>query len=85
MSFFSHHTSIHSTNLFCISVAFLTFLEIIKHDIKKILLFSSIFNVKIATQKFTHFDGLKKKNMCADMIAAKKQSNQIVSNEVKES
>ena len=52
---------------------------------KKILLFSSIFNVKIATQKFTHFDGFKKKNMCADMIAAKKQSNQIVSNEVKES
>ena len=37
-----------------------TFLEIIKHKIQNILPFPSIFNIKIATQKFTSFDNLKK-------------------------
>ena len=39
----------------CFSCIF-TFLEIIKHNMPKILLFSSTFNSKMATQKFTNFD-----------------------------
>ena len=42
---------------FALSVV-LTFLEIIKHNISKLLLFSHIFNIKMATQKFTNFDKL---------------------------
>ena len=53
----SHSTfSIHRTNLFvCFSCVF-TFLEIMKHNMPKMLLFSSIFSIKMATQKFTNFD-----------------------------
>ena len=35
---------------------FFTLLEIIKHNVLKMLLFSSIFNIKIAKQKLTNFD-----------------------------
>ena len=45
--------------------------------------FSSIFNIKMATQKFTNFD--KFFLMHADMTAVTIQSNKIVSNEVKDS
>ena len=38
-----------------------TFLEIIKHNMPKMLLFSSIFNIKMATQKFTNFGKFLKK------------------------
>ena len=48
--------SIHCTNLFLRFSYVFTFLEIIKHNMPKMLLFSSIFNVKMATQKFTNFD-----------------------------
>ena len=53
----SHSTfSIHCTNLFlCFSCVF-TFLEIIKHNMPKCCFFSSIFNIKMATQKSTNFD-----------------------------
>ena len=47
----------------------------------KMLLFSCIFNIKIATQKFTNFDFFL---MHADMTAVTMQSNKIVSNEVKD-
>ena len=45
------------------------------------LLFTSIFNTKMTTQKFTNFDKffLMHANMTAMMI----QSNKIISNEVK--
>ena len=53
---FNHSTfSIHSTNLFLHFSCFFTFLEIIKHNMPK-MCFSSIFNIKMATQKFTNFD-----------------------------
>ena len=39
--------------LFSISVGFLTFVEILKHSMPKMLLFfSSIFNIMMSTQKF---------------------------------
>ena len=45
--------SVHCLNLFlCVS----TFLQIIEHNMLKVLLFSSIFNIKMAIQKFTNFD-----------------------------
>ena len=51
----SHSTfSIHWTNLFFFQLHF--YLSWIKHNILKMLLFSSIFNIKMATQKFTNFD-----------------------------
>ena len=46
----SHNTfSIHCTN------HFLCF-EMVKHNMLKMLIISSIFNIKMATQKFTNFD-----------------------------
>ena len=57
--------SIHFTNLFFLPFFFtfchcvFTTLEIIKNRILKMLLFSSIFNIKIAMQKFTNFYFLK--------------------------
>ena len=44
------------------------------------LLFSSLVNIKMSTQKST----VKKKNLHADMTAVTIQSNKIVLNEVKE-
>ena len=57
----------HSQHLFCtlhnfflhISCVF-TFLEIIKYNMPKCYIFSSIFNIKMATHKFTNFDGFFK-------------------------
>ena len=46
-----------------------TIVEIIKHDMLNMLLFSSIFNIKMATQKFTSFDVLLK--MRADMTQSR--------------
>ena len=46
-------------------------------------MFSSIFNSKMAAQKFTNFDKLFKK-MYADMTAVTIQSNKIVLNEIKD-
>ena len=56
------------------------FLEIIKHNMLKMLLFSSLVNIKMSTQKST----VKKKNLHVDMTAVTIQSNKIVLNEVKE-
>ena len=61
-----------------------TIVEIIKHDMLNMLLFSSIFNIKMATQKFTSFDKFFFFLMHADMTAVTIQSNKIVSNEVKD-
>ena len=47
--------STHCTNLFLWFSCVFTFLEIIKHNMPKIL-FSFIFNIKMATQKFINFD-----------------------------
>ena len=78
----SQHLLLHGTNLFlCFSCIF-TFLEIIKHNMWKCCLFSSIFNIKMATHQFTNFG--KCFLMHADMTAVTIQSNQIVSNEVKD-
>ena len=53
----SHSTfSTHCTNLFLRFSCVFTFLEIIKHNMPKMLFFSSIFNIKMATEKFTNFD-----------------------------
>ena len=49
------HTLHKSFLCVCFSWVF-TFLEIIKHNIPKMLLFSSILNIKMASQKFTNFD-----------------------------
>ena len=49
----------------------------------KMLLFSSIFSIKMATQKFTNFDKFYFK-MHADMTAVTVQFNKIVLNEVKD-
>ena len=52
-----------------------TSLEIIKHNMLKMLLFSSIFTIKMVTQKFTNFDKFFKKmhvNMTAHRIQSKK-------------
>ena len=46
-------------------------------------MFSSTFNIKMAAQKFTNFDRIFKK-MHADMTAVTIQSNEIVSNEIKD-
>ena len=74
--------SIHCTNLFlCFSCVF-TFLEIIKHNMPKMLLFSSIFNIKMTTQKNHQFWCLLK--MHADTTAVTIQFNKMVSNEVKD-
>ena len=83
MNVISHHTSIHSTDLFCISVVFLTFLEIIKHDMLKMLLFSLLFSILKWLLKNSPILIFFLK-MHVDMIAATKQSNKIVSNEVKD-
>ena len=45
-------------------------------------MFSSIFNVKMTTQKFTNFDVFLK--MLTDMTAVPIQSNKIVLNGVKD-
>ena len=52
-----------------------------KHNILKMLLLSSIFNIKVATQKFTNFDFFL---MYADVTAVTIQSNKIVLKEVKD-
>ena len=54
----SHNTfSIHCTNRFVHFSCVFTFLEIIKHNMLKMLLFfPPIFNIKMATQKFTNFN-----------------------------
>ena len=57
--------SIHCTNIFLHCGCAFTFPEIIMHDMPKMLLFSSIFNIKMATHKFTSFDKFLK--MYADM------------------
>ena len=46
-------------------------------------MFSSIFSIKMATQKLTNFDKFFKK-MHADMTVVTMQSNKIVLNEVKD-
>ena len=46
----------------------------------KMCIFSSTFNIKMATQNFTNFDFFK---IHADMTAVTIQCNKIVSNEVK--
>ena len=52
---FSHSTfSIHCTNLVFHFNCIFTFLEILKHNTPK--MFSSIFNINMAAQKFTDFD-----------------------------
>ena len=59
-----------------------TFLEIIKHNMPKMLLFSNILHFgKMATQKFTNFDEFFL--MHTDMTVVTIQSNKIVSKEVK--
>ena len=67
---------------FCAFPCIFTFLEIVKHSMLKMLLFSSIFNIKMATQKFTNFDksflNARRYDSCHI------QSNKIVSNEVKD-
>ena len=62
----------------CFSCVF-AFLKIIKHDKPKMLLFSSIFNIKMATQKFTNLFSH------ADMTAVTIQSNKIVLNKLRTS
>ena len=53
----THSTfSIHCTNLFLRFSCVFTSLGIIKRNKPKMLLFSSIFSIKMATQKFTNFD-----------------------------
>ena len=53
----SHSTfSIHCRNFFLHLGCIFTFLETIKHNMQKILLFSSIVNIKMAIQKSTNFD-----------------------------
>ena len=47
----------------------------------KCCVFSSMFNIKMAAQKFTNFDVFL---MHADTTAVTIQSNKIVSNEVKD-
>ena len=79
----SHSTfSIHYTNLFLRFSCIFTFLEVIKHKMPKMLLFSSIFNIKIATQKFTSFNVFFLNAHWYDSCHI--QSNKIVSNEVKD-
>ena len=76
----SHSTfSIHCTKHF-LHFSCVTFPEIIKHNMPKSLLFSSIVNIQMATQKFTPFEFLKNARYenCHNM------SNKIVSNEVKD-
>ena len=46
--------TLHKSFFFCFSVAFLPFL--IKHNMPKCCFFSSLFNIKMSTQKFTNFD-----------------------------
>ena len=53
--------SLYTAQLFFwVSVAFLPFLKWQNIECQKILLFPSIFNIKIATQKFTGFDNFFK-------------------------
>ena len=49
----------------------------------KCCVYSSIFNIKMAAQKFTNFDNFQK--MCVDMTAVTVQFNKIVLKEVKDS
>ena len=53
-----------------------------KHNTLKLLHFFFLFNIKMATQKFTNFD--KRFLMHADVTAIITQSNKIVSNEVQD-
>ena len=78
----SHSTfSIHHANLFlCFSCVF-SFLEVIKYNMPRMLLFPSIFYIKMATQKSPILMFFKK---CTDMTAVTIQSNKIVSKEVKD-
>ena len=77
----SHSIFTHCTSLFFCFSCVLTFLEIIKHNMLKMCVFSSIFNIKMATQIFTNFD--KNFLMHTDMTAVTIQSNKIVSSELK--
>ena len=75
--------SAYTTQIFLFFLHFshiFTFLEVIKHYMLKCV-FSSIFNIKMATEKFTNFNTLLK--MHTDMKAATKQCNEIILNEVK--
>ena len=58
------------------------FLVAIKRNLPKMLLFSSLLNIKMTTQKVTNFDTFFK--MHTHMTAVMIQSNKIVSNEVKD-
>ena len=79
----SHSTfSICCTNLFLHFSCVFTFLEIIKHNMPKMLLFSSIFNIKMPTQKFSNFDKSFLNARWYDSCHI--QSNKIVLNEVKD-
>ena len=73
------------TNLFlCFSCIF-TFLEIIKSWMHwKFCIFSSMFNIKMAAQKFTNFNKYSFKCMLVWQLS-QIQSNKIVLNEVKDS
>ena len=59
-----------------------TFLIAIKHNLPKMLLFSSLLNIKMTTEKIINFDTFFK--MHTDMTAVMIKSNKIVSNEVKD-
>ena len=69
------------TNLFlCFSCIF-TFLKVIKHNIP-IMLFSFMFNIKVAIQKFTNLVSFLK--MHADITVVTIPSNKIILNEIKD-
>ena len=75
------HT-LHKSFFFLHFSCVFTFLEIIKHNMPKMLLFSNILHFgKMATQKFTNFDEFFL--MHTDMTVVTIQSNKIVSKEVK--
>ena len=79
----SHSTfSIHCTNLYLYFSCIFTFLEIIKHHLPKDSVFSPIFSIQMAAQKFKNFD--KFFIMHADITAVTIQSNKIVLNEIKD-
>ena len=60
---FFHLLQTLQKSFFCVfQLNFFTFLKIIKHKVPKMLLFSSIFNIKMTIQKFTSFDAFFKKN-----------------------
>ena len=87
------HSSFSANLCLCFSCIFI-FLDILnmpkmgyayyaKHNMPKMFLFSFVFNIKMATQKFTSLIHFLK--MHTDMSAVTMQSNKIVSNEIKDS